>query len=429
MILMMAIVFVIGLAIGMPVAFVIGLSAYIPVLLAETVPTFVVVQRVMFGMDSFPLLAIPFFILAGELMLEAGIAERLVRFAQVLVGHVRGGLAHVNVLASVFFAGISGSALADAAGLGKIEIRMMQKAGYDPEFSAAVTAASATVGPIIPPSILMVIYAVVEPKVSIGGLFMTGFVPGALMALAMMIVCHVAARRRNYPVSERIATLKEVVRATIDGFVALVMPAIILGGILGGVFTATEAGAVAVVYALVIGLFVLRTLKLAVLPELLVRTGVTTATVLLIIGMANAMSWLLATQQVPQTLAQLFTAWSREPWIFLLLVNICMLIVGTFMDITAAMLIFVPIFSPISFALGIEPLHFAIVIIVNLMIGTITPPLGTVVYVVSAVSGLSVERVFRAVTPFTLALIGALLVITYVPVLSLTLPRLMGYIR
>jgi tripartite ATP-independent transporter DctM subunit len=272
MLTMMAVIFCASLLFGIPIAFVLGLAAYVPILIAEAAPSFVVVQRIIFGLDSFPLMAIPFFILAGELMLECGIAGRLVNFQRILVGHVRGGLAHVNVMASILFAGISGSSLADAAGLGKIEMRMMKQGGYDIEFSAAVTAASATIGPIIPPSILMVIFAVVEPRVSVGGLFMTGVVPGFLIGFLLMVVCYVISLRRNYPVTPARASIREILKGVADAIVALVMPAIIIGGILGGVFTATEAGAVAVVYAVVVGFFVLRTLKLKAIPEILVRT-------------------------------------------------------------------------------------------------------------------------------------------------------------
>jgi C4-dicarboxylate transporter DctM subunit len=425
----MAIVFCVSLVLGIPIAFVLGLAAYVPIVILEAVPSFVVVQRMIFGLDSFPLLAIPFFLLAGELMLECGIAERLVNVTRLFVGHVRGGLAHVNVLASVLFAGISGSALADAAGLGKIEMRMMKQAGYDLEFAAAVTAASATIGPIIPPSILMVIYAVVEPRVSIGGLFMTGVVPGLLIAALLMVVCHIISLRRNYPVMPTRATLTEMVKGTVNALVALIMPGIIIGGILGGIFTATEAGAVAVVYSVVVGFFVLRTLKVRAIPGILVRTGVITATVLLIIGMASAFTWLLATQQIPQRLTEFYTQFSKDPLIYLLFVNFCLLIVGMFMDITAALLIFVPILSPVAINLGIEPLHFAIIIVMNLMIGTVTPPLGTVVFVTSVVGGLSAEQVFRAVFPFIIALIVSLLIVTFWPPLSLTLPGLLGYMK
>jgi C4-dicarboxylate transporter DctM subunit len=429
MLTMMGVIFCVSLVLGIPVAFVLGLAAYVPILIEGGVPSFVVVQRIIFGLDNFPLLAIPFFILAGELMLECGIAEKLVNFQRLLVGHVRGGLAHVNVMASILFAGISGSALADAAGLGKIEMRIMQEGGYDLEFSAAVTAASATIGPIIPPSIIMVIYAVVEQRVSIGGLFMTGVVPGLLIGFMLMVVCYVISRRRNYPVTKMRASLFEILKGAADAIVALVMPAIIIGGILGGVFTATEAGAVAVVYASVVGFFVLRTLKVKAIPGILVRTGITTASVLLIIGMAGGVTWLLATQQVPQRLAAFYMHFSQEPWFFLLFVNACLIIIGMVMDITAAMLIFVPIFSPIAISLGIEPLHFAIIVVMNLYIGTITPPLGIVVFVVSSVGGLKVEPVFRSVFPFLAALIISLLIVTFWPTISLTLPGLLGYLK
>ena len=419
-------VFVGTIVLGVPIAFVLGFSTMIPFwVFARNL--LVIPQRLITGIDSFPLMAIPFFMLAGEVMTAAGITERIARFATAVFGHIRGGLAHMNVAASMIFAGISGSGLADAAGLGPIEIRIMLKGGYDLRFSTAITAASAVLGPIIPPSILMVIYAVAEPSVSIAALFLAGFVPGILLGGALMVYCYFISWKRDYPVLPGHISLRELNRGFLAAFPALVMPLIIIGGILSGVFTPTEAGAVATVYALLFGVLVVRTLHLRDIPGLFLRSGVTTSVVLLIIGMASGLSWLLATLQVPQKIVALFLGISNDPRIFLLCANILLLFVGMVMDITAGLIIFVPILAPVAGLLGINQLHFAMVVVFNLCIGMITPPVGNILFILCSITKLSIESLVRELWPFIVVEIAVLLLITYVPATTLVVPRFFGF--
>lgn len=424
-------ILLIGLAIciifSVPIAFCLGISAFTSLLSWGHIPLKLVVQRMFTGVDSFPLMAIPFFMLAGELMMTGGILRGLYRFCDALVGHIRGSLGHINVLGSMFFAGITGSAVADAAGLGRMEIGMMTEAGYDIDYSAAITAATATIGPIIPPSIPMVIYAVAAGNVSIAGLFLSGAIPGTLIGVGMMIYNHFVALRKNYPRRETPITVKEFVRAVISAVWVLVMPGIILGGILSGVFTPTEAAAVAVGYAFLVGFFVTRELDFKGLVQALLRAGVSTGVVLFIVATANIFSWVLATQQVPQLVANYFLSISDNPLVFLLLVNIFLLFVGCFMDTAAALIILVPIFAPIASQFGVHPLHFGLVFSLNLIIGLATPPVGLCLFVVCGISKISLERVSKAIWPFILIEIGVLFLVTYVPAIPMALPKLFGY--
>lgn len=419
-------VFGLSVILGLPICFVLGFSTMVPLLVYEKI-LLMIPQRLITGIDSFPLMAIPFFMLAGEIMTAAGITERIARFAMALLGYVRGGLAHMNIAASMIMAGISGSGLADAAALGPIEIRIMAEGGYDVEFSAAVTAAANVVGPIIPPSILMVIYAVAEPSVSIAALFLSGILPGVILGVSLMALCYVISWRRGYPVKEGRLHFREVGASFISAFPALLMPLIIMGGIISGIFTPTEAGAVATVYAIVIGCFVLRTLSIWDLPRVLLKGGVTSSVVLLIIGMASGLSWLLATLQVPQKLVGLFLSISTAPWVYLLCVNILLLIVGCVMDITAGLIIFVPILAPVAAQLGINSLHFAMVVVFNLCIGMITPPVGNILFIMCSVARISMESLVREILPFIAMEILALVVITYLPATTLIVPRFFGY--
>jgi tripartite ATP-independent transporter DctM subunit len=385
------------------------------------------VQRMFTGLDSFPLMAIPFFMLAGELMMTGGILRGLFRFSDALVGHIQGGLGHVNVVSSMFFAGITGSAVADTAALGPMEIGMMTEAGYDVDYSAAITAASATVGPIIPPSIPMVIYAVAAGNVSIAGLFLSGAIPGVLIGIGLMIFNYITALKRNYPRRRTPIGLIEFLLIFVRAISVLMMPIIIMGGILSGVFTPTEAAAIAVGYAFLVGFFVIRELKFKGLLQALQRAGITTGVVLFVVATANIFSWILATQQVPQLVASFLLSITDNPLVFLLLVNIFLLFVGCFMDTAAALIILVPIFAPIASELGIHPLHFGVVFSLNLIIGLATPPVGLCLFVVCGISKISLERVSKAIWPFILIEIGVLFLITYVPAIPMALPKLFGY--
>ncbi|MGH7266616.1 MAG: TRAP transporter large permease [Candidatus Rokuibacteriota bacterium] len=415
------------LAAGIPIVFAIGLAALAGVLALPNVPLILIPNRMFSGMDSFPLMAIPFFLLAGEVMNVGGITVRIVRFANALVGHIRGGLAHANIVASMFFAGITGSALADAAAIGSIMIPAMKREGYDEDFSAAVTASAAIMGPIIPPSITMVIFGVTA-SVSIGALFLAGFVPGVLIALSLMAVAYVLARRRGYPRAARVSARELAVRLK-DAALALLTPVIILGGILGGVMTPTEAAAVAVFYALFLGIYVFRTLAWRQVPGLLLRTGVVTGFIMVIVGTASVFAWLLATEQVPQHLSRFFLSISREPWVVLLVVNVFLLVVGCLMDTSAAIIILVPVLLPLVTSVGIDPLHFGLVMCVNLVLGMATPPFGVVLFLVSNITKLSIERLVRAMWPFLLVEVAVLFLITYVPDVALWVPRLFGLAR
>ncbi len=412
--------------IGIPIAFSLGLAAIGSILAWGQVSLWLLPQRMFTGVDSFVFMAIPFFILAGELMTTSGILDRLVKFTDALVGHIRGGLAHVNIVASMIFAGISGSAVADAAALGAVLIPSMAKE-YDVDFGSGVCAGASTIGPIIPPSIPMVIYALAAGGVSIAGLFLAGVIPGVLMGAGMMTIAYVIARRRRYPVRPQALPLRELLVRFWHVIPALLMPVIIVGGILGGVFTATEAAAVAVAYAILIGLFVTRELKWAHIPPALVRSGVTTSVVFMLIATSNAVSWILTTQQVPRLVANFLKAVAPSQWMFLLIINIFLLIVGSLVDLSAAMIMLVPILAPIAATYGVDPLHFGFVVVLNLVIGLLTPPVGVCLFVVTGIARISLERVVRAVWPFLLWQIVVLFLVTYVPEVSTAVPRLFGY--
>lgn len=423
---LLAIVFFLTLALGIPVAFCLALTSLVVLLVLGGIPLYLIPQRMFTGMDSFPLMAVPFFIMAGELMNSAGITQSIVRFATALVGSIRGGLAHVNVVASMFFAGISGSAVADTAALGSILIPAMEEDGYDTTFSAAVTAASAVIGPVIPPSIPMVIFAMVSP-VSVAGLFLAGIVPGVLIGFGLMVVSYFVARKHDYGTKRPMATLREIIESLRSAIIPLLMPIIILGGILSGVFTATEAAAIAVAYAILVGFGVLRTLKVKDLPGIFFRSMVTTSTILIVMACANIFSWILSTQQIPQLVGQAIGSLTNNPWVLLLLINIILFILGCFLEGIAAIIIMVPILLPLANATGIDPLHFGIVVVMNLMIGLITPPLGLCLFVGCSVASVDLTKLIRASTPFLAVEIVTLLIVTYWPSLILFIPHVFGY--
>lgn len=425
MLLSLVATFFITIGIGVPIAFCLGLSGLIALLVWGKVPMILIPQRMFTGVDSFVLMAIPFFILAGELMGTSGILGRLLRFSDLMVGWVRGGLAHINIVASMIFAGISGSAVADASALGAALIPSMRKE-YDNEFGSAVCASAATIGPIIPPSIPMVVYALTA-NVSIAGLFMTGVTPGVLMGLGMMGIAYVIARRRGYsrrtepiPWTERRARIVRVIPA-------IIMPLIIIGGILFGVVTPTEAGAIAVLYAVVVGFFVTGELRFADFPPALLRSAIATAVVFLLIATSNLVSWLLTAGQVPRILGDAIHSVSTSPWVFLLMVNIALLILGCVLDNLAIMIMIAPILAPIATTFGIHPLHFGFVFVMNGVIGMLTPPFGIVLFIVSAIARISLVRLAVNVFPFLIWQILVLFLVTYVPEVATWLPRLLGY--
>lgn len=419
--------FLILLVLGFPIAFVLAISAFLAVAFGSTYPMLVIVKEMFSGLDSFPLMAVPFFVLAAELMTGGAMTMVLLRFAAQFVGHLRGGLGYANVISSAMFSGISGSALADAAGPGAMMTRMMERSGYDKAYAGALTASSAVMGPIIPPSIIMIIYALQVQEVSVGGLFVAGIVPGLLIALALCATNFVISRKRGYKSDEPRPPVREMVRTTIHAIPALLLIVIIIGGIRFGVFTPTEASVVAVFYALLCGMFVYRTLKIRDLPEIILRAALVSVSVLLILAAARAFAWVLIIQSVPQTLAAAIIAMELSPIVFLLAVNVLLLAFGLFMDPLPGVMVLVPILAPIATTLGIDPTHFAIVVILNLTIGLITPPVGSLLFVVSSAVDLKVSRLVREMPPFLLTHLIVLLLITFVPALATWAPRVSGF--
>lgn len=421
------ITFLACMAIGMPLAFVMGGSGLIALLVEGKLSLLSVPQRFFNGINSFPLMAVPFFILAADLMSAGGITSYILRFVNNLVGHIRGGLGHVNVLTNMVFAGISGSALADAAGPGAILMRMMQRAGYDPYYSAALSAATATIGPIIPPSIIMIIYAISDSRVTVAGLFMAGVVPGILLGGALAVTNHIISIRHGYKFASKKASWAVRLRSFWKALPALMMPVIIIGGILSGVFTATESAAVAVVYALFVGLFITRKLNFRLITKVLLQSGVVSSAALLIVAMASLFAWLLTILQIPQTVALAIGHMTTSPTVVMWLVAIFVLICGTFIDVLPAVIILVPVLAPLTDQFGINPLYFAMAIVLNLTIGLITPPVGGVLFVITSISRLKFERISRAILPMLLAEIVVLALIIQFPALSVTLPGWLGF--
>ena len=454
------------MASGVPIAIAMCIASLLYIWMSGLIPPLTVIHRMVGGVDSFPLLAVPFFILAGNLMNSAGITNRIYDFALALVGWLKGGLGHVNVVGSVIFAGMSGTAIADAGGIGTIEIKAMRDHGYPTEFAVGITAASATLGPIIPPSLPMVIYGV-QANASIGKLFAAGFIPGALMALFMMVLVSYYAHVRKYGADVAFSwprmgrafvelgaivavslalyflwsneTLGGFVRFGIpliavmvadkvfkfDAFMALLTPVILIGGMASGLFTPTEAAVAAAAWALFLGFVWYRTLNWRMLIKISMDTIETTAVVLFIVASASIFAWVLTTTQVTDAIAAWVLSISSEPWVFLLLANIFLLFVGCFMETIAAITILVPVFMPIIAKLGIDPVHFGLVMVLNLMIGLLTPPVGMVLFILQKVSGLSFEQTVKAVLPWIWPLLATLALITYVPQLVLWLPGIL----
>ena len=420
--------FIILLALGVPIAYSIGLSGIftmlvsMPFLPAATT----MAQRMATGLDSFTLLAIPFFIFAGQLMNRGGIAIRLIDFAKVLVGRLPGGLAFVNVIANMLFGAISGSAAASASAIGTIMHPRMKEDGYDENFSTAINVSSATTGLIIPPSNILIVYSLASGGVSISALFIAGYIPGIIMGLFLMSVGAAFALRKKYPVDEKVP-FRQAVRKTLDALPSLLLLVVVIGGLIAGYFTATEASAIAVVYCFLLS-FIYGEIKMKDMPQIILKTISTTAIVMLLIATSIGLSWIMSYENIPQTVSAGLLNVSSSPLVILLIINIILLLVGVFMDMTPAVLIFTPIFLPVvTQQLGIDPIHFGIVMIMNLCVGLITPPVGSVLFVGCSVSGVKIQSVIKPLLPMFAVMIICLLLVTYIPILSLWLPRLFGF--
>ncbi|MBN9672594.1 TRAP transporter large permease [Roseibium aggregatum] len=421
--------FALLMILGVPIAFSIGLAAFATFLLFMSFDqsVYIVAQQVASGLDSFTLLAIPFFILAGNIMNRGGIALRLIEFAKVLAGRLPGALAHCNVLANMMFGSISGSAVASAAAVGGVMAPLQKKEGYDPAYSAAVNIASCPTGLLIPPSATFIVYSLITNGTSVAALFVAGYIPGILMGVSLMVVAGLIAKRRGYPVAER-PSFREVVEKALAAMLPLGLIVIVMGGIIGGVFTATEASAVAVVYTLFLAVVWYREISWRELPAIILESAVTTSIVLLMIGCSIAMSKAMAFADIPYSISDLLLGLSENPIVLLLVINLALLVVGTFMDMTPALLIFTPIFLPVVKDLGMDPVHFGVVMTFNLCIGICTPPVGSALFVGCSVGGVKIGQVLKPMLGFYAVLVALLLVVTFVPALSLFLPRLLlGY--
>ena len=426
-ILVLVVSFFFLLIVGVPIAYSIGVAGVLTMLVhIDSLPALTTyAMRMASGLDSFALLAIPFFILAGNIMNRGGIALRLIDFAKVLVGRLPGGLAVVNVVANMLFGAISGSAAAAASAIGSIMTPEMRKAGYDPHFSAAVNISSATTGMTIPPSNVLIVYSLASGGVSVSALFMAGYLPGLLTGVANMIVAALFAAKAGYPVGERVP-FKEAIRYFFRAVPSLMLLVIVIGGILAGWFTATEASAIAVLYALLLSFFY-KELTWKDLPEVLLRSARTTAIVLLLVATCTGLSWIMSYENIPQTVSRLLLAISDNPVVILLLINVILLAVGIFMDMTPAVLIFTPIFLPIATQqLGMDPVHFGIMMVLNLCVGLCTPPVGSVLFIGCSVAGVRIDQVIRPLVPLFVAMVVALLMVAFLPDLSLLIPRLFG---
>jgi len=420
-------VFVILLVLGLDLFAAMGAASLAYLLATRTgdmpLPLTLIPQQLVGGVDSFPLLAVPMFLLAGELMARGGVTTRLINFAAVLVGQLRGGLAQVSIVTNVIMAGMSGSAVADAAATGSVLIPGMVKRGYTPEYAAAVIAAAATIGPIIPPSLMFVVLGSMV-SVSVGQLFAAGIIPGLLMAVAMMAVVYRQSFKINLPVEQRV-TRSAFWKATKEAALALGMPVVILGAILSGFATPTEASVVAVVYAFVLGVFIYREIKYSELLEIFASVAITSASVMVTVAAAQLFGWITTAEGLGKMLGVMLTSFTREPWVFLMIVNVVLLVLGTIMEPLPIMILLVPILYPVATQLGIDPVHFGLVIVLNLMIGSLSPPVGINIFVTAAMAKVPVMRVAREVMGFIWILILVLLVITYIPKIVLWIPELL----
>ncbi|MGK7391035.1 MAG: TRAP transporter large permease [Candidatus Cyclobacteriaceae bacterium M2_1C_046] len=413
------------LAIGVPIAYSIGISVILTMLvsIAPEAAFTTLAQRIATGLDSFALLAIPFFILAGQLMNRGGIATRLISFAKGLIGSFPGGLAYVNVVANMFFGAISGSAGAAASAIGGIMHPRMVKEGYSPQFSAAVNITSATTGLIVPPSNILIVYSLASGGVSISALFLAGYIPGFILGLSIMLVAGVIAYKKKYAIGEK-TPLKVVFSQFLDALPSLFLLFIVIGGIVAGIFTATEASAIAVLYTLILSMVVYRQVKVKDLPDVLISTVIMTSIIMLLIGTSMGMSWVMSYANIPQQITASLLSLSDNLFVILIIINLILLFVGIFMDMTPAVLIFTPIFLPVVTELGVDPVHFGIIMVMNLCIGLCTPPVGGVLFIGCSVAGISIAKVIKPLIPMFIAMIVVLLIITYIPELSLWLPGL-----
>lgn len=412
---------------GVPICFVFSITSVVGVFLVSGNPMLLIPQGIFGGMNSFTLLAIPFFILAGELMNEGGITERLVKFSGLIVGRMKASLAQVNIVASMFFGGITGSAVADTSAIGGMLIPAMVEEGYDADFSVAVTASSSIIGPIIPPSIVMVLYGTTV-NTSVGALFMAGLVPGILVGLGLMLLIALMARKWDFPRRTERYTFEEAKEITIGAVLPLGMPLIILGGILSGIFTPTEAGAISTLYSLVVALGLTHGEIVKMIPQLILRAAKSTATIMLIIGNATVLSRVFATLQVQQSLGAWVTDNISGKLVFLLFVNILLLFMGMFMEGSATVILLAPILAPIAASLGVHPVHFGIIMCINVVIGNATPPVGVCLFVGSSIGKVPLYQSAKAIMPFVAAEVLVLLLVTYIPAVCLTLPRWAGLI-
>lgn len=426
--LVLIVTFTILLFLNVPIAFTIGISTLLTMLLTIDVAPAIqtLSQRLASGINSFALLAIPFFILSGLIMGRGGIAHRLIEASKALIGTLPGGLAFVNILSCMLFGAISGSAAAATSAIGGFMIPEMKKEGYDNDFSAALTATAATTGLLIPPSNILIVYAIASGGISIAALFMAGYLPGILVGLGLMGLCAIFAKRWNLPRAEQRIPLKEAAVKVLDAIPSLLLIVVVIGGILVGIFTPTEAGVFAVLYSLILAVGFYREVKLKELPDILLKSVETTAIVMLLIGTSTAMAWILAYENIPQSISAGLLALSDNPIIILLVINLALLVVGAFMDMTPAVLIFTPIFLPVVVQLGMSPLHFGIMMVLNLCIGLCTPPVGSVLFLSCAVAQTTIARIIRPMIPMYFAMFVVLLLVTYVPWFSEALPKLLG---
>ena len=415
------IVFLGCIALRMPIAFSLGFSSFVYIA-ASDIPLSIIPERMFSGIDSFVILCVPGFILAGNLMNVGGITDRIIHFCMALVGHIRGGLGVANVGASMVFAGISGTAISDTVSIGSVMIPAMVKRGYDSEFSAAVTASSSTIGPIIPPSLPMVIAGTVT-GLSVSRLFVAGIIPGLLLGFGLGIVSYFISVKRQHPKEERLP-LREVVRSFFGAFWAILMTIIIIGGIIGGFFTPTEAAMVAVFYAIIIGFFVYRELKLNMLPKIFYESAVTTASLMVLVGFANVFAWILTSEEIPVMITTAMLNFSNNPAVYILLVNILLVFVGMFMETIAALMILMPILLKPAISLGIDPIQLSIMCVLNLVIGLTTPPVGVCLFVASSIARISIGRLTIALLPFIAISLVVLILVSYVPPITLWLPSL-----
>jgi len=425
--LIVSLILVLLLAMGLSIAVAMGVTGMVYFILTAGLDYFpMVVTRIFKGMDSFIFICVPLYILAGDLMNATGLTERLVRWSRAVVGKLPGGLAQAQLVATAIFGGISGSALGDIAALGTVFIPNLQKEGYGKDFACALTAASAVADPIIPPSIIIVIYAAVM-NTSIGAMYAAAIIPGFMLIFGDMVIVHYLSKKRDYPRRQEPISIKELALGTRDATLALIMPLIILGGIFLGVFTPTEAAAVAAAYALVVGLFIYRKMNFKALPKILYNSAYASGTLFFVIACASILGWAFAMMQVPQQVLSLFSGLKAYPWLILLIMNFFLLWMGMWLDVTANILLFAPIMAPLAYSIGVDPIHFSMIFVMNVNFGNITPPVGIVLFATQAVGKVKMESLVKELLPFLIVKIIIILFVTYIPFFSIWFPKLFGY--